>query len=219
MSGMHVSSRSGLQPPRRRGVTGYKLDIPDSQVTTVDGIPVTTAARTLLDLATDLELHELVAVGDAALRGAHLNREELRAITRWAKGRRGIAKIRKAVPLLDDRSESAPESFVRVWLHAGGLPRFEPNVSIFRGDEFIARVDLYCAQFKVAIEYEGAHHRTREQYARDIRRRGRLASMGIEVVQIDATMLSSPRAIVLAVAGVLTRRGWTGRAATSSMLQ
>jgi hypothetical protein len=115
--------------------------------------------------------------------------------------------------------ESAPESFVRVWLNAGGLPKFEPNVSIFRGDEFVARVDLYCAQFKVAIEYEGAQHRTREQYARDIRRRGRLASMGIEVIQIDATMLPSPRAIVLLVAGVLRRRGWAGRAATSSMLQ
>jgi hypothetical protein len=216
---LHVSSRSGLHPPRRTGVIGHKLDVPASQTTTLGAVPVTTASRTMLDLANDLKMSELVAVGDAALRSGHLNREELRALARWAKGRRGVTNLKKAIPFLDDRAESAPESFLRVWLSTGGLPSFAPNVSIFRGDEFIARVDLYCEHFKVAVEYEGAHHRSREQYARDIRRRARLLSMGIEVIQVDATMLGSPRAIVLVVADVLSRRGWAGRPTTSSMLR
>lgn len=88
-----------------------------------------------------------------------------------------------------------------------GLPAFEPNAEIFDGGEFVARVDLL----------EGAYHRTREQYASDIGRRARLTALGFEVVQIEATMMGSPRGVVLHVAQRLVGRGWTGTPETAAL--
>jgi len=195
------------------------MELPPEHVVSADGVPITVPERTLLDLAPDLRVHELVAAGDAGLRMAHLNRESLRALTRWAKGRRGVERLRKAESLLDSRAESPPESHLRVWFTLGGLPHFEPNVEIWDGDEFVARVDLYSAEYRIAVEYEGAHHRSREQYAADIGRRARLAALGIEVVQVEATMTRSPRGVVIHVGQILRRCGWSGIPSTSTLIQ
>lgn len=104
-----------------------------------------------------------------------------------------------------------------MWFTLCQLPRFDPNAEVWDDSQLVARVDLLNREFRVAVEYEGAYHRSRQQYAEDIVRRARLAAMGLEVVQIEASMMRSPRAVVLHVAGVLQRRGWKGRAATRSM--
>lgn len=216
---LHTVVAAGEQPPRRKGVVGHCMELPPEHTVTVEGVRITIPERTLLDLAPDLRLHELVAAGDAALRVAQLNREILRALVKWAKGRRGVERLRKAEPLLDARAESPPESHLRVWFALGGLPFFEPNVEIWDGDEFVARVDLYSAEYRIAVEYEGAHHRSREQYAADIRRRARLAALGIEVIQIEATMMRSPRGVAVHAGQVLRRRGWSGQPRTSALFQ
>jgi hypothetical protein len=216
---LHTVVEAGEQQPRRKGVVGHCMELPPEHVVTVEDVRITSPERTLLDLAPDLRLHELVAAGDAGLRVAQLNREALRALVKWAKGRRGVERLRKTEPLLDARAESPPESHLRVWFTLGGLPHFAPNVEIWDGDEFVARVDLYSAEYRMAVEYEGAHHRSREQYAADIRRRARLAALGIEVVQIEATMMCSPRGVVIHVGQVLKRRRWSGRPHTSTLIQ
>jgi len=216
---LHTVIAAGEQPPRRKGVVGHCMELPPEHVAEFDGLPVTTPERTLLDLAPDLRLHELVAAGDAALRVAHLNRETTRALVKWAKGRRGVVRLRRAEPMLDARAESAPESHVRVWCSVSGLPFFEPNVEIWDDAVLVARVDLYCDEYRLAIEYEGAYHRTREQYASDIRRRARLTALGIEVLQIEATMMHAPRALVIHVGQALRRRGWTGSPRTGSLIE
>ena len=151
-----------------------------------------------------------MATIDFALRSLGLNRESVRAYIKDNTGKKGIKQLRSALSPSDDGAESPPESLLRVWTVFAGLPRFKANVEIFRGDEFVARVDLYCEEFKLAVEYEGAHHRSSLQYAKDIQRRARLAALGIEVVQIEATMMRSPRAVILHLAQVLRRRGWRG---------
>lgn len=216
---LHVVVAAGTQTPRRKGVVGHCMKLPPEHVVSVEGVPITAPERTLVDLAPDLRLHELVAAGDVGLRVAQLNRETLRALMRWAKRRRGVERLRKAEPLLDARAESPPESHLRVWFTLGALPYFEPNVEIWDGDEFVARVDLYSARYRIAVEYEGAHHRSREQYAADIRRRARLAALGIEVVQIEATMTRSPRGVVIHVGQALRRRGWSGHPRTTALIQ
>ncbi|MGB2839370.1 MAG: DUF559 domain-containing protein, partial [Actinomycetes bacterium] len=76
---------------------------------------------------------------------------------------------------------------------------------------------LLDEEHRLVVEYEGAYHRTREQYAADIARRARLTTSGFEVVQVEATMMRSPRGVVLFVAQRLARRGWTGAFGTAAL--
>lgn len=214
---VHVTTPRGVELPRREGVVGHSMELPADHVTTLGGMFVTTAARTTFDLASSLGLVDLVALGDAALRRGLTDPEELARMATWGAGRRGVRRFEKAVELMDPRLESPPESALRVWFRLSRLPAFDPNADVWDDTQLVACVDLLNREFRVAVEYEGAYHRTRQQYAKDILRRARLAALGFEVVQIEANMMRSPRAVVLHVAGVLQRRGWKGRAATRSM--
>ena len=50
----------------------------------------------------------------------------------------------------------------------------------------------------------------REQFAYDIHRRARLRLRGYRVVQIEASMMRSPRGVVLFIASDMRQRGWSG---------
>lgn len=207
---LHVVTTPSQEPPRRSGVVSHQRELPTAHVCLHNGLKVTTPARTLLDLAPTLRLHELVAVGDFCLRVLHLQPEALDEMVTWASGRRGIRRLREASSLLHPGSESPQESVLRVWLVLGGLPRLEPNVEVWDDDGLVARVDLLSRQYRLAVEYEGAYHRSREQYAADILRRARLAAAGFEVVQVEATMMRSPIVVVQHVSDAFRRRGWEG---------
>ncbi len=214
---LHVTRAPGASAIRRAGVVNHRADLPREHRALVDGVAVTSAPRTLLDLAAVLPLDQLVATGDHCLRALGVGRSELLDMVSWARGRRGISTMRAALPLLDARAESPPESLLRVWFFLCGLPPFEPNVEIWDDGQFVARVDLLDRHRRLVVEYEGAYHRSREQYAADIGRRGRLAALGFEVVQVEATMMRSPRGVVLHVARYLRGRGWTGVPHTAAL--
>jgi hypothetical protein len=207
---VHVTREPSASAIRRAGVVNHRAELPRDHRDSVQGVAVTTPARTLLDLASVLPLDQLVATGDYCLRSLGVRPWELGEMVAWAVGRRGVAALRSAVPLLDARAESPPESLLRVWFSLCGLPPFEPNAEIWDGRQFVARVDLLDRDRRLVVEYEGAYHRTREQYAADIGRRARLAELGFEVVQIEATMMRSPGRVVRQVAQRLVRLGWTG---------
>jgi hypothetical protein len=194
------------------------MALPSDHVTRSGVLPVTTPARTLFDLASTLSLTRLVAAGDAALREGLMTVADAEALRVWGARRRGVRRFAAATQLMDGRAESPPESALRVWITLAGLPVFEPNAEVWDSDQLVARVDLLNERFGTALEYEGSYHRSREQYAHDIWRRSRLAALGFEVVQIEASMMSSPRAVILHIASVLRRRGWTGRVSTKRVM-
>ena len=185
--------------------------MPPDHVVEHEGVPVVSAARTFMDLASRLRLERLVAFGDAALRNGYATQEQIVSIVMTGARRRGILKARLAASLLDGRAESPPESIVRVWLHLAGLPTAIPNLVITDANGlFVARVDLAIEEYKVAVEYEGRYHRESSQYAVDLDRRNRLQQQGFLVVHIEQEMLRSPVSVVQPVAAALRTRGWTG---------
>ena len=106
----------------------------------IDGLPVTTAAETLLAAARDLGVLDLVIMADAALRLKHCSVTDLLIAAR--QRRRGAPLLRSVIPLLDPRSESPWESVMRVLHQAAEIP-VTPQYEVF--DEFgrfVARVDL-----------------------------------------------------------------------------
>lgn len=133
---------------------------------------------------------------------------QLLAAAEAAGPRRGVRRLREAIQLMDARADSPPESLVRVWCVLAGLPYLEPQGQVYDGDELVATVDLLDERHRLVVEYEGAHHRGREQFAYDVGRHRRVRRAGYEVVQIEASMMYSARRVVLTIAEEMRSRGW-----------
>jgi hypothetical protein len=134
-------------------VHGAPLDGPE--IVLIDNMPVTSLARTVLDLARTLPMTQAVAVGDRALT-LGLTRAELDAglvaMKRWP----GVRAARRVVEFLDVRSESVGESVSRVRLMEDGLPAPESQHEIYKPDgTFLARVDFYWKEQRTVGEFDG----------------------------------------------------------------
>ncbi|WP_139256650.1 PDDEXK family nuclease [Herbiconiux ginsengi] len=193
-----------VPPPHRairmRGVVGHERPLGPDEVTRLAGIPVTTVVRTWLDLADQMTTAELVATGDHIIhRDLPLaSREELARALATRTSRRGIRSLRSALGLLDDLAESPRESLLRVLLIEAGLPRPQTQLEIFDSHGlFVARVDLAYPERRVAIEYEGDHHRTdKAQWRKDITRVQRLHALGWTVIRVTQADLVASAALL-----------------------
>ncbi len=211
---IHVAVRPPRRAPRVDGVSGHQLDLRTSDVLLCRGVPVTSPARTWCDLAFSLSLPELVAVGDFLIaRRRRLNsREELlAAVERRGRGR-GVAKLRMALRLLSDRSESFPESILRMLFVDAGLPPVDVNVDLRDASgRFVARPDLRFPDFRLVVEYDGDGHRAdRAQWRRDFGRIARLQVLGEEVLRVGADDLEDETELLRVVRVLLARQGWRG---------
>ncbi len=140
---------------RRAWLQVHGHPLPDEHVTEVDGIATTTLPRTVVDLACTLPLPDAVAVGDGALRlGA--TPLDLSSVLADVGPRRGIATTRRALELLDARSESYGESISRVLMLERGLVDLVPQQLIRDGrGVVVARVDFAWPAQGVIGEFDG----------------------------------------------------------------
>jgi hypothetical protein len=90
------------------------------EVVEIDGIAVTSLARTVVDLARTVGFEQAVVVADAAL--ARPDRPDLEEALDRAAGWRGAPGARRVVAFADCRSGSVGESRSRVAIAATGLP-------------------------------------------------------------------------------------------------
>jgi len=124
------------------------------EVCMIDGLPVTTLARTVVDLARTVPLGWGVAAGDAALR-AGMDADELAEQVESARRRHGSPRARAAAGLLNPLSESPGESLSRVVFLEEGLPTPELQVDLFDGTTKIATVDFLWPENGTAGEFDG----------------------------------------------------------------
>ena len=177
---LHLSKPKSLPQVRRHGVIGHTVLAYDDEIMVWEGIRISTPARTWLDLARVLPLQDLVAMGDQVIRQP---REELelryepwstvqglREMLRRHPKMQGIVKARAAVDLIRVGADSAPETFLRLAMMDAGLPEPELQVQIVPGDSYSPAADLGYRRQRIAIQYDGGHHLTREQQSRDNRR-------------------------------------------------
>ncbi|MGH3679656.1 MAG: type IV toxin-antitoxin system AbiEi family antitoxin [Natronosporangium sp.] len=108
---------------RYDGVVVHHARLGPGHVTWHDGIPVTTAARTVMDLARNRPFRAGVVAADAALRTGVCTREELRAVADTCRRWPGVARARAVAAFADPRAASPLESISRVAFHDYHLPR------------------------------------------------------------------------------------------------
>ncbi|MGC4109372.1 MAG: hypothetical protein QM747_02880 [Nocardioides sp.] len=133
-------------------------------------------AETVLACARDLALLDVVLIGDAALHAGDATTADLLEVSRLR--RRGAPLLRRAIPLMDARSESIFETLLRM-LHATcsiGVD-VQPDLLDDAGT-FVARADLVLSGTCTLHECDGGEHRTPRRHERDLRRERRLLRAG-----------------------------------------
>lgn len=160
--GLHVVALSGrthilqcTRPSVRndRALARHVGELPASHRATVDGLPVTSLARTVVDCARTMRPGPALVVADAAARRG-VGPDALAAVIRAAAGGRGVVSARRVVEHADGGAESPGESLTRWALLEGGLPRPVTQVPVAtRLARFV--VDLGWPQERVGVEFDG----------------------------------------------------------------
>ncbi|MFC7528637.1 DUF559 domain-containing protein [Actinoplanes sp. GCM10030250] len=192
---------------RNSRIVAHHTVIADSDLTELDGVLVTTPERTAFDLGRRLRRTEALVSMDIMIRDV---KPDLVVVQEMAVQRRGwprVAQLKEVLKLADPRAESPMESRLRLLLHDAGVPPAVPQHEV-RDDRgrLIGRVDLAWPAARLAVEYEGDHHRERDQYRRDVARTNALRSAGWTVLRFTADDLHErPRETAMTVAAELAR--------------
>ncbi|MDX6690480.1 MAG: hypothetical protein QOG15_1937 [Solirubrobacteraceae bacterium] len=186
---------AGIRPHRTGGFSVGDLR-------TLHGIPLTSPARTLLDIATDLSAHELATALELAQINKLVTRSELEATSERAPGRAGKPALRAllAEPAF---TRSDAERRLAALIRAARLPApvFNHRVEGFEVDA-VWRIE------KVVLEFDSyAFHATRAAFARDRRKDAVLSRAGYLVLRATWHELTrEPYALIAHIAETLARR-------------
>jgi hypothetical protein len=202
-----------VAPGRRRGQPGFRLracrHFDPRDVTTRAGIPVTTVARTLVDLTDDLDAHQLANVIHEAAFRKRFDAAATRAAMARANGRQRLAELEAALVAHEDGSagtRSELEDRFLALVHAAGLPPPLTNVPIQTDGR---RIEVDFRWPALCVEIDGDGH-TRPRARREDRERdAALRAEGYTVVRfsrddVDArstTVLAGLRAALAPTAG------------------
>jgi rhodanese-related sulfurtransferase len=154
------------------GVQIWEERIEPDEISVVDGMPLTTPARTALDLARRHPAGTAVAAIDALAQAVELKPADIDLLVERYRGRRGMKAARAALELIDNGAQSPRETWLRLLLLRAGFPRPQTQIPVLNEWGWAeAYLDMGWEDIKVAVEYDGDQHRSsRYQYVKDIRR-------------------------------------------------
>ncbi|CAM3115440.1 Type IV toxin-antitoxin system AbiEi family antitoxin domain-containing protein [Prescottella defluvii] len=193
---------SGGKITTRRHVHVARLS---DDVGVVDGVGVTTPARTVVDLARTAAFESAVVSGDHALATGLVTRASLDDALARCRGRRGAAQAARAVAFMDGRSESVGESRSRVLIHRLRLPTPDLQRVIIDEQGSIGRVDFLFENERAVGEFDGLgkyteHLRPGQTTAQAVieekLREDRIRGAGYGVARWGWRELSSPEEVV-----------------------
>jgi len=196
---------------RQHGLRSRRLILAPNDVIQRSGLRITSPARTWCDLASVLNEEDLVAAGDFLLwrRNPQMTFIEVADAAARHRGRRYRPRLLAALPLLSNRSDSRPETIIRVRVIRAGLPVPEVNPAI-RDDRgrFIAMPDLAFVAYRELIDYEGEVHLTAKQWAKDLKRVPRLEDAGWHSNRAGSEDLADSRELLARLERRLRAAGW-----------
>lgn len=177
------------RPPS--GIVTRNERIADDEYVVRGGVPVAAIGRTAFDLGRYLPLGKAVARLDALANRTRMTADDVLPLLERYRGARGTRKLRTAVDLMDGGAQSPKETWLRLLLIRNGFPRPTTQIPVY--DDFgwsFAHLDMGWKDLKIAVEYDGDHHRTdRVQYAWDVKRLRKIKQRGylhIKVINEDS---------------------------------
>jgi len=205
--------------PRALGVRGRKIAPHLVQVRVGFGVRVASPASAWAMLAADLDVRELVRIGDHIVRVPRDERGRPHPELQLASpdqlggaidaGRRpGIGRLREALTLIRVGSMSPLETDARLELVRAGIPEPELDAEIRDAEGRLLGIaaGAYRAH-RVLLEIEGDHHRTdAAQWARDLTKHAAYAAAGWSVVRLARPHIRGPRPDAAAMVRAALRR-------------
>jgi hypothetical protein len=163
---------------KRTGVIVREERICTDEITYVGELPVTTVARTALDLARHLPRDVAVMHLDALAAATGVLPIDALSLAGRYPGLRGIRRARIALALMDPGAESPKESWLRLVLIDAGFGRPRTQIRVAAGERE-AFIDMGYDEPMVGFDYDGWHHsEDRNQYVYDIGRAEFVESQG-----------------------------------------
>jgi hypothetical protein len=207
---VHVSGRDSR--PRTRNVIGHRAS--RTPVVVRGGLPVTHPAALTIELAGILDFDDLIVALDGLVRRKRppTTVDALCAVADAASGR-GVRALRRALKEVRPGTDSPMETRVRLLITRAGLPEPVIHHVIYGKDgQYIGAPDLAYVEEKIAIEYEGSHHRDDPVvYADDIERREQMQEADWYVIRvISAHVFKHPVWLVDRISRVYNQRRATG---------
>jgi predicted transcriptional regulator of viral defense system len=182
---------------RPASIVFHAAELPGEHVARLYSLPVTTAARTIADLARTLPFTDAVVAADSALRKEQVTKPELHKVLAGCGRWPGVRQARRVVEFADERAESPLESAARVVFDRFGLDPPELQATVLTpGNAF--RVDFLWREHKLVVEADGlVKYSSRRDVVRQLDRDRLLRDAGYKVAHFTwAELFGTPEAVV-----------------------
>lgn len=170
------------------GVIARTETLLPEELDTRHGIVVTSVARTAYDLARRGPVDRAVERLDALAAATHFKADDVIELARAHPHVRESRRVARVLDLVDAGAQSPKETWLRVMLIGAGYPRPSTQIPVPGPDGYPRYyLDMGWPEVRVAVEYDGEHHRLDPvQYRHDIIRAEYIASLGWRRVTVVA---------------------------------
>ena len=191
---IEVTVPGGGRPGPREVHVHRTRRLTDDDVTEHEGIPVTTVARTLVDLAEVLGPRQLRRAVHEADVLRLLDADAVWAAAARVSGRRRSKRLLRLLGGPPPKGNELERRFLEL-CELAGLPRPEHNVLVG-----VFEVDFIWRDARLVVETDGARvHDTRQKFEDDRRRDAELTAAGYRVVRFTWRQITEEPAVVIAV--------------------
>jgi hypothetical protein len=188
-----AAQRDDLTRSSRRGMRRRICRLDDVDVTAIDGVRLTTVARTLADLSRDHPRGLMVGLMDAAVQAGRCSVAELHDVLPRLFGLRGVVRARDAICDVRVGVDSPGESRARLAVVDAGLPEPELRLELWEDSVLMARGDLGYYRWLIWMEYDGFAVHAEQRIFRNDRHRDRwLVRRGWEVMRLSDIDIRQP---------------------------
>jgi len=153
--------------PRRPGLVCSRLVRPANSAY-VQGVPLDAPEEVLLRMSRDFGVLDLTILMDSARRKGHLDPERVQTVAQST--RPGVRMFRLAWELSDARSQSGPETVLRIFHKAIDVPVEPQAVLTDPVGNVVGHADLLVVGTMDLSEYDGEVHRDKGRQRTDLRR-------------------------------------------------
>ncbi len=206
-------TRIDVTAPGRRGRAPRRIDahrsgsLGPADRGTEAGIPCTSVARTLLDVAAVIPLWELRRAVEQAEVLRVLDKRAVRVLIKRSRGRRGVARLRMLLDEIDPQTKRTRSEMERLFLRVctrAGLPRPEVNVWL-NVDGRRLQPDFLWRDAGLILEADSRKfHDTDSAFLSDRRREQRLQLAGWRVSHCTWWEIEyEPRRLAETISGLL----------------
>jgi very-short-patch-repair endonuclease len=192
----------GRNPGRKPGIRVHRVIALDPRdIRKLGGIPITSPARTILDLASVVRRRDLEQALAEAYARRLARRSEFVSLLARRSSRPGTHALRT---LLEDGTpaltRSQAEERLLALIRAAELPQPEVNIRIGRHE-----VDFVWRDQRLIVEVDGFRfHSSRSEFERDRRRDAELGTLGFRVMRVTwRQIVNEPEALVARLATAL----------------